>query len=236
LKGTLVSLIIFVVVALLLAAPWYPVATIQPETVTLSQTFTTTVGAGFQVSSVTLQSKSVYTLASPITIQGTQNVHNPGSWASNDFNLESGSFLSVNFTGKGVVGIWEDFAPFAAVNFTINGQPPSQGNLIVPASGPYHVIIYNFGTGPITATSIAVTEETLVIVSSGETSYYTANEMGFNTVTTTGTSLAGVAPYSVLGLFPSATILLLVGVVLFLVILIKGRVSGRSLRFILKVN
>ena len=226
-KGTLVSLIIFIVVALLLAVPWYPVTTIQQETVTFSQTFTTTLSAGFQVSSITLQSQTVYTLASPITIQGSQNVHNPGSWTSNDFNLESGSFLSVNFTGKGVVGIWEDFSPFATVNFTFNGQPPGQGNVIVPASGPYHVIIQNSGTAPITATSIAVIEETPVIVSSGETSYYTAYEMAFNTVTTTGTSLAGVAPYSVLGLLPSATILLLIGVVVFFVILMERRVGGK---------
>jgi hypothetical protein len=223
LKSTLVSLLIFVVVALLLAAPWYPVSTIQQETVTFSQTITTTLSAGFQVSSITLQSQTVYTLANPITIQGTQNVLNPGSWTSNDFNLESGSFLSVNFTGKGVVGIREDFSPFATVNFTFSGQPPSQGNVIVPASGPYHVIIYNLGTTPITATTIAVIEETPVIVSSGETSYYTAYYMGFNTVTTTGSSLAEVAPYSVLGLLPSTTMLLLIGVVVFFAILIERR-------------
>jgi hypothetical protein len=127
------------------------------------------------VSSITLQSQTAYTLANPITIQGTQNVLNPGSWPSNDFKLEIGSSLYVNFTGKGVVGIWEDFSPFTTVDFTFNGQPPSQGNAIVPESDPYHVIIYNFGTSPVTATSIMVIEETPVIVSSGETSYFTAS-------------------------------------------------------------
>ena len=228
LKGTPVSLLIFVVAALLLATPWYPVATTQRATNTFSQIFTRTLAAGYQVSSISLQSQTVYTLASPITIQGTQNVLNPGSWTSNDFKLEVGSFLSVNFTGQGVVGICEDFSRFASVDFTLNGKPPSQGNATVPESGPYHVIIHNFGTSPITATSITVIEETPVIVSSGETNYYTAYSMGFNTMATTETGLVGVAPYSVLGLLPSATILLLIGVVVFFVILIENSIVSVS--------
>ena len=207
--------------ALLLAAPWYQVTTIQQATITFSQTFTQTLAAGFQVSSITLQSQTVYTLASPITIQGTQNVLNPNSWTSNDFNLETGSFLYVNFTGHGVVGIREDFSPFATVNFTLNGNPPSQGNAVVPESGPYHVFVHNFRITTITATSITVVEETPVIVSSGETSYFTAYNMGFNTVATTETSLASVAPYSVLGLLPSAIILLLIGAAVLFAILIQ---------------
>ena len=227
-KGTPVSLLIFVVAALLLATPWYPVTTTQQATNTFSQTFTETLAAGYQVSSISLQRQTVYTLASAITIQGTRNVLNPSSWTSNDFNLEVGSSLYVNFTGQGVVGILEDFSRFASVDFTFNGKPPSQGNAIVPESGPYHVIVHNFGTSPITATSITVIEETPVIVSSGETNYFTAYSMGFNTVATTETGLAGVAPYSVLGLFPSATILLFIGVVLVFVILIEGSIISVS--------
>jgi len=165
--------------------------------------------------------QTVYTLASPITIQGTRNVLKPSSWTSSDFNLEVGSSLFVNFTGHGVVGIWEDFSPFAAVDFTFNGQPPSEGSGIVSESGLYHVIISNFGKTPITVSSIIVVEEIAVTVSSGLTNYFTAYNTGFNTVVTTETGLADVAPYSVLGLLPSATILLLIGAVVFFAILLE---------------
>jgi hypothetical protein len=230
LKGALVSLIFFAVAALLLATPWYQVPMIQQATVTFSQTFTETLPVGSQVSSLSEQGQTVYTLPSPITIQGTQNVLKPGAWTSSDFNLEIGSSLFVNSTSHGVVEIREDFAPFATVEFTLNGEPPSQEAATVPQSGPYHVIVNNFGPTPITVTSITVIEETPVTISSGETIYFTVYNMGFNTVTTTETTFAGVAPYSVLGPLPSATILVIIGGLAVLSAFIERSMNSESLR------
>ncbi len=171
-----------------------------------------------------------------VTVQGTANAVNCvtapsastcGAWASTPFILEKGSSVAVNCSCHEIVGVSATFPPYTYVDFTLNGKPPTNETAaIVPVTGLYDVWILNLLTTPVTETGITVIEQTPVITSSAETSYQTAYNIEFNTVNTSVASFTQVAPYSVVGILPSAILLVAICVVvLFVALLERGIIS-----------
>ncbi len=227
-------------VAILLVAPWYQVITSQQITNTFTQTFTATTGFTFQVASTSQEAQTVYTLPNSITVQGTPNGVNCvaapsastcGLWASTPFTLEAGSSILVNCECHGVIGIYATTSPYTSVDFTLNGNPssnPSGGT--VPVTGLYEVGILNLQTYPVTETGITVIEQTPVIASLAETSYYTANNTEFNTVETSVPSISQVAPYSIVGILPSAILILVLCLIVMFMVLVERGIISISIR------
>jgi len=176
------------------------------------------------------QIRTVYSLANAITIQGTQNVLNPTSWTSDDFELEMGSSLYVTMNNCNCeLWIWEDFPPFLSAGFSLNGKP-SQANSTVPDSGPYYLVVQNLDSSPMTVRSLTMIEQSPESIAFGQTSYLTTRSVSFNTVKSTRLISFEVAPYSVLGVAPSAAVLLLICIlVLFVALLDRGILSTRAM-------
>src|SRR5208282_1324877 len=146
LKGILVSLTIFFVVALLLVTQSYQIKTIG------------------QLSTTSYQDQTVYTTPSPITLQpGTATSSAGAYWVSNDFFLHEGS--SVDMTANCAPAtclavIWQDWGNQKTINFTIDGTPNvKSGRLIVPQSGNYKTTILNLGSAPVTLSVISIVEQ-----------------------------------------------------------------------------
>ena len=236
LKGTLVTLLILFVVAVVLATPWYQLTTSQEVTNTFTQTFTTTSGVTFQVASTSQRAQTVYTLPSPITVQGTPNFVNCisapsasicGAWSSTPFILEEGSSISVTCTCHGVLAIYGTYPPYRNVDFTLNGRPPTN-EMIVPVTGLYNFGIINLETYPVTESGLTVIEQTPVTMSLTDTNYYTGSNTEFNTLESTVASLTQVAPYSVIGILPSGILLVLICVIVLFVGLFEREIISVS--------
>lgn len=176
----------------------------------MAESFTYT----YQVPTVTYQSKNVYTLPEPITLQG---FFQSGATASQvyqdlgDVALQANSSVAVqvNQCQNCDLGISKDFGDKATV-YSVSGSS-SSGDFIVPDSGQYKIAVDNLGTTTDQVTSIVITAN--VPQPSMQTT------LGYNTIAVTQYSMVAHAPYLVLGLLPSLIILgviVLVVAILFL--------------------
>lgn len=172
----------------------------------------------FAVTTTSTQMQTVYTLPSPITILGAQSIMIGllSPWKSSAFSLQAGLSLSISVTlpSSGyAVFVWENFAPFDRINYTLNGV--LQGyTAVVPQSGSYYVTISNLNTSPITISTLSVAQ------SASEAVQLTQTVTVYDT-TIVSQSLETIVPlYTVLGTVASAIILVLLAVVLALSILL----------------
>ncbi len=219
-KTVIASSLVLIVAAIALVLPWYPVTTSQvvPQT----QSYTTQ----FEVPTTTSQMQTVYTLPNPVTIPGAQSIFIGllSPWISRTFNLQAGLSVSVSVilpSAGYAVFIWENFPPYDRINFTMNGV--LQGyTAVVPKSGSYYVTISNLNTTPITISALSVSEGV------SETVQLTRTLTTYSTTSVTQYSQTTIAPYTTLGLTTSATVLILLALVLLLSILIDRGIINVS--------
>jgi hypothetical protein len=147
-------------------------------------------------------------------------------WASGPFLLEQGSSVFVNCACQGsIIAVLSYVPPYKLLGYTLNGEVRENGSeAIVPANGLYNIAILNLQTTPITATGFTVIEQTPATTPSAETSYNTVFYMVFNTVQTIVPNLTQVAPYLIVGVLPSAILLLVICVIALFVVLLDQRI------------
>lgn len=172
--------ILVIVAVVTLVLPWYPVV----ETQTVTQTFT----YSYQIPSQSYQTQTVYTLPSPVQLQGlfqTGATFGQVYKDLGDVSLQSGWTVHVQVTECQYcnIGLSKDFGNNATV-YSVQGS--AQGNFIVPESGQYKIDIGNLGNTQEQVTAISVTADV--------PQNKTETQFGHNTVSVTSYSIVNIAP------------------------------------------
>jgi len=245
LKTAICSVILMAAVILALAVPWYPVTTsqrvpqIQAYTTNITGSFAMT-STGTTVGNLTQinyylplgQSQTVYTLPSPVTFSSQY-----ANWTSPSFYLQSGMAFRLT------VSLCEDcFIAMMPQNGTVNGSltydfntnPPQLGMNnytvigLVANSGNYVIFMHNSELKG-TVTGLSVYEMTASLQTSTVTSQAMQVSTVLATVTSTGYSTSNstaylqsmTTPYAVLGLGPSAVIIVLVAIMAYFAFVVE---------------
>lgn len=189
---------------------WYPVVSSHDVT----QPFT----YSYQVQTSTQQTRNLYTLPNPVTLQGFVAVLQQSSNFSQTFRklgdiaLQSGWTVHVQVTQCQYCGttIGEDFGSNTTV-YSVTSS--SRGTFIVVDAGQYAINIGNIGPTSGEVASLTVTAD--IPQNTMQT------QLGYNTATVTIYSVASVPLYTVLGIFPSLAILVIIALIVVLTVLLE---------------
>ena len=200
------AIVVCVIVLVLLVVPWYPVVTSQ--NVTQSITFT------YQVATQTYQLQNIYSLPSPITLQGFFQSGSTSSQAFQDLGdvaLQANSLVAVevNQCQNCDLGISKDFGDKATV-YSVLGSSFS-GDFLVPDSGQYKISVGNLGN--------TVDQVTSIVITANIPQNIMASQVGYNTVEVTTYSVDALAPSLIIGLLPSLAILGVIALVVVVLVL-----------------
>jgi ribosomal protein L40E len=211
-KPIIVSVIVLAAITLVLVVPWYPLTTSQGST------------SVFNVPTTNYQTVTVYSLPTPVNYPTSNDLIWGGYWMSSDFNLEAGSTYNLDATQCQNCEILIQYNPTpnsAGTTLQCGSTPcgmmgSGQTSFVAPNTGSYNLLGENFNhpfSGAISSISIT-TEE----AQSSEVAQTTHNTAYLTNL---------VPPFVVLGVLPSALILILVvGAVLFM--FFREKSSSRS--------
>jgi len=226
LKPAVVSVILLAVGIIGLAVPWYPVTTSQMGA--QIQTYTNL----FEVPTTSYQSVTAYALPSPVTIQtANQGGQCEAAWhycnvaaffRSQNFSLQLGGIYSVSVVQCQECGLSIFEQSFGPTTVDIRGSGTT--SFTASNSGIYWIYVANLGNNTDTVSSISITGNIPQSVEIVQT------HIAYATTNLTQYSQTMVSPYRAFGLTTSATVLVLLAIIVVLSILLDRGLISASIR------
>ena len=224
LRSILVSTATLLVAILVLATPFYPVPVSREVVQTDSYT------TEFEVSTTTYGVQTIYQLPRPVILMGLTGPPATAIFTSTEFKLQSNSIYEANVTcqpcevGKGSIFLFPQ-GNNTLLEYPLRYDVPGQGHgtLTVSRSGVYGIVMYCINS---------CTISTLSITTSVPYSFQLTETVAtYNTATMTQHSQTTVPIYTILGVLASASILILLALLVMVSILFdQGMISVSTKR------
>jgi hypothetical protein len=215
LRGIIASSAVVIIALLSFAVPWYPVVNQRYVTQTFTDAYTNT----YQVPTQSSQGQTIFTLSSPIELQGMLQqgtTYSDVLETLGSVRLQMGTIILVQVIQCTFcyVNIKQEFGNDADV-FLVSGS--TTGSFMAMNVGGYNITVGNTGS---TEGQISFMD---LIADAPQNRMQTTLDSNtqYNTVTLTQYSVNASSLYTVLGIFPTVTILTVVGLVVVLAVIME---------------